>query len=424
MKKIYLLLLTCVVLTGVNAQRGRVSKVHLPKFETLHRLLLSGLPSSCDTLNVADSTWGGMGYYNVGTDNGGGFVTGTNGYGDLAKGQYYDASALTDNYLTKTWIAFAVAGINASKKIVPVNVYDCTGGNLGALLGTTNLTMQTIINDVADSQYTEVVFNPSIQLPASKQFLIGVDMSNLTWSQTEQDSLAIYSSQWNMASGAWEQVSQQFGGGWYPFPDDWDEDLGLYMIAFTSTNAVCGALPVHLTSFTAQAKGSDVLVNWQVTQELNMKEYDVERAGSNLQFVTAGTVVATNAQLDHAYSFTDAGAAATAGGLFYRLKQVNKDGSFTYSNIIKVNTNSGILTVGFANPVTNVVQLHINSPVVQKLQAGIYDLLGRKVATLNEQVLTAGDNFITMPTGNLPKGVYILNLSAGGTAYKYKIVTQ
>jgi hypothetical protein len=428
MRKFYLLLLACIVLTGINAQLHSFTVVPQKHLSSIKRSLTNGVQTGgggCDTLNlgVLSST---PGAYPLDPYYGPGILTGTNALGNLGNAQYFDASSLNDNYLSQAFFLFVAASTDNVAKVVPIDVYDGTGDVVGAKLGTTNLTMQTIINDVDGGFFSQAVFNPAIQLPASKQFFVAVNYSNLTYTSKQYDTIALSSTDFNQGSGAWQNDNALYvtPSGWRSFVEDWTEDVGLFIFPLLSPSAVCGALPVHLTSFTAQSKGADVLVNWQVTQELNMSAYDVERAGSNLQFTTAGTVAATNAQLDHSYSFTDPGAASTAGGLFYRLKQVNKDGSFTYSNIVKVNTNSSALTVSFANPISSVVQLHINSPVSQKIQGGIYDLLGRKVATLNDQVLSTGDNTVTMPTGTLPKGVYILNLLAGGVQYKYKIVTQ
>lgn len=136
-------------------------------------------------------------------------------------------------------------------------------------------------------------------------------------------------------------------------------------------------------------------------------------------------MAATNSSLNHTYGYTDANAiSAASGDLFYRLKQVNADGNISYSNVIRVPVAGGILTAKVVNPFHNVIQVNVTSPIAQTLQAAVYDVQGRKVANLGSKLLGVGDNSISLPTGPLPKGIYILNLSAGTAVYTYKIINQ
>ncbi len=435
MKKIYLLLLVVTTFSCVNAQRKSNFTKFAPKAGRKLFMPQNALLGGCDTLNFpVPASWGERAIYVF--DNDGiidsGYLTGTNYYGDLQKAQYFDASSTSDAYISQALIGFGVAYSSTPTKVVPVNVYDggadSTSGP-GNLLGTANLTIATIAADVAANQYTLVVFNPAIPLPASKHFFVSVDLSNLSWSTTPTpvaDSLAVYSSIIDSAiGGAWELDQPGTTGSWADYPTDYGFSLGLYIHPLISANQTCASLPVHLLSFTAQQKDNSVLLNWKVTQEVNMKEYVVEKAEGNLSFGSTGTVAATNSQTDHAYSFTDANALASGSKLFYRLKQVDNDGKLTYSNIITLPVATGGLSLKVVNPFRNSVQLQINSPYAQKIQAAIYDLQGRKVTNGSEQTLVAGQNLITVPVGGLlAKGVYILNIYAGTTIYKYKILNQ
>jgi hypothetical protein len=429
MKKIYFLLFACFGITWVNAQinSGLAQKMQAKR---VRKPINNGLPAAgCDTLNLAVLNDSAVLYTLDGSGVGTGFFTGVNSLGNLGNAQFFDASALSDNYVNQAYIYFGVASSKTVTKAVPVDVFDGTGGSVGALLGTTTLTMGSIMSDVQGNYFSQVVFNPAIQLPASKLFFVGVDYSNLSNSPSQFDSLAIVTTLFGQATNAWEYDNDPsffYQNGWTSDYYDWGQYVGLYIFPLLSVTPICETtLPVQLTSFTAQTKGTDVLLNWQVAQELNMKEYNVERSSSNFQFTSVGTVAATNSALQHAYSFTDVGALnAVAGDIFYRLKQVNSDGSITYSNVIRVNVGNGTFSAKIVNPFSNTVQMHISSPVAQKMQAAIYDVQGRKVASLSPRDLSAGDNYIAMPTGQLPQGIYILNLTAGGTVYKYKILSR
>jgi len=433
MRKFYLLLSAFFVLTYANAQkRGNNFSPRVYKLKTRPGFPQNFIQGACDTLNLAASNaWGIANYvYDQAEPIDTGFFCGTNAYGDLAKAEYFDASSTTDNYVSKVYILFAVAYSTDTTKTVPVDVYDGTSGAPGALLGTTSTTIGSIENDVNNFVFTEIDFSPAIKLPASRQFFVSINLSNLSWSTKKSpvsDTLAVFSSDQDSttATGAWELDQPGTSSDWISFLNQYGGDLGLYIFPLIGADQTCSSLPVHLLSFTAQAKDKDVLLNWNVAQEINMKQYVVERADGNLNFSAVGTVAASNSQLNHAYSFTDPNALTLTGNkLYYRLKQVNSDGSFMYSNIINLAA-SGALSIKVVNPFKNTVQLQISSPYNQKLQAAIYDLQGRKVTAVSEQNLVAGQNLITLPINNtLAKGVYILNVYTGNTVYKYKILNQ
>ncbi len=425
MKKIYLLLSISILMLTVNAQKRNISKeIFKTKFNKLQTAENTTNAAGCDTLNYPVPADWDIAIYLVAEANGGGFVSGTNGYLDKQKAQYFDASATANTYLTSAWIGFGVANSADPSKIVPINVYDGTSGSPGALLGTANVTMGTIIDDVTNGLYTEVVFNPAISLPASKKFFVSADMSNLDWTDTPKDSLAVYTDTIGVGpGGAWEQWSDDT---WSSFLDSWGIDLALYIHPFISTNQTCSLLPVHLLSFNAQKKNKDILLTWTVAQELDMKQYEIEKAVGNLQFSSIGTVVATNSQLNHAYSYIDNNGMGAGDKIFYRLKQVNLDGTSSYSNIITFTEfTPAVINVKVINPFRNTIQIQVSSPAAQKLQASVYDLQGKRIVTTKEQVLVAGENAISIPlSSSLPKGMYILNLYVGKEIHKFKIFNQ
>ena len=141
----------------VNAQRNNAFKQYHQKFLTAgNKPIINGLQGGCDTISptfLSDSTV----IYLV--DNAvGGFATGTNGYGDLAKAQYFDVSSSNDNYLKEVYIYFAAASPSDFSKWVPIDVKDGTGHKVGGDLGTAYLTMDAVVNDVTNRKFSHVVF--------------------------------------------------------------------------------------------------------------------------------------------------------------------------------------------------------------------------------------------------------------------------
>ena len=101
--------------------------------------------------------------------------------------------------------------------------------------------------------------------------------------------------------------------------------------------AITAILPVTLTKFEGRSNGADNMLNWTVATETNTDYYQVERSSNAIDFIATGKTSATAASSSSKnYSFTDA--AALSGVNYYRLRIVDKDGSFSYSAVIKINS--------------------------------------------------------------------------------------
>lgn len=435
MKKFYLAFFLVFVVLLADAQKKFVPLPANPsaKFTNVKRgkpLTISPnfQASGCSAVDLpVPDSWGGTVAYvfDAAPPIDTGWVTGTSLYSFPAVAQYFDESSTTNNYIDAAFVGFGDAYSTLDSLPVPVNIYDGTSGKPGAIIGTTTLYMAGIESDVNNNYYSQARFNPAIAMPASKKFFVGVDLSNLDFYANPADSLAVYSSHQGAAGNGWvNYYSSKTKTTWASYTTLFGAGNGLALDIhpFISETAGCDLLPVNLVSFSAVAKGKDALLNWQVAQESNMKQYVIEKAGINQQFVPVGTVAATNTAVKHSYTFTDVNALNSGELLYYRLKQVDKDGKTGYSRVITLSPSAGETGIKVVNPFKNAVQLQVNSPYAQKLQGGIYDMLGRKVANAPDQVLSAGQNTVTIPAASLPKGMYILNVTVGKTTYKYKIL--
>lgn len=199
--------------------------------------------SGCDTVNYPVPDPWTIAYYVAGTNGNDGFVTGNNVYNDQEKAAYFDASSSANTFLTKVWIGFAVAnssGANLSK-IISIRIYDGTFGEPGATLGTATKSLSELHSDQGSNAYTEVVFPGAVSLPLSKKFFVSVDVSSLTWNQTDGfDSLAVYSNTANQSTAGsngfgWEKNN----GTWATIGQGWGVNLALIIHPFLSTNPTC-----------------------------------------------------------------------------------------------------------------------------------------------------------------------------------------
>ncbi len=221
-------------------------------------------------------------------------------------------------------------------------------------------------------------------------------------------------------------------GTWYSYLTDSSTNItsttvsvtlqpGEYYV-FTNVNLRSLALPVTWLSFTAQ-KGSNqtILLNWATSQEINNDHFDVERSIDGTNFLTIGSVQAGKPLSINNYTFTDANPAA--GINYYRLKQVDKDGQYTYSKTVAMTIDgSGKLWRVYPNPAGNNTALYANSNL-GKVELVLTDVSGKILYTSTLDAVITGQR-IDIPVQRLAKGVYMLKVNAGKASNTEKIVVE
>lgn len=123
-------------------------------------------------------------------------------------------------------------------------------------------------------------------------------------------------------------------------------------------NSINGILPVTITGINAQRNHDGVVVTWNVENELSMQSYQVEGSADGINFKPLSIVNALNSTGSHSYTYTDAGASKEIN--YYRVKALNRNNKFAYTNIAKVSAmGQDVAMVNvYPNPVTNkLVQL-------------------------------------------------------------------
>jgi len=164
-----------------------------------------------------------------------------------------------------------------------------------------------------------------------------------------------------------------------------------------------------------------------VENEQSMKQYELQRASSNLLFTTIQTIAANNSMSKHTYNAIDKYALiAHKGDVYYRLKQVNKDGSFTYSKVISANTaDNGIIINVRPNPFTGTLSMQINAEMPSAASFRIFDMQGRSMGIQKQINLAAGERSIEIPgTSSLRPGTYLVDVVSGDKHVRYKVVKQ
>ena len=172
-------------------------------------------------------------------------------------------------------------------------------------------------------------------------------------------------------------------------------------------------VPVELSAFTANVDNRNVVLNWTTESELNNQGFEIERKTAESQFVAIGHVQGNGTTTERKeYSFTDA--SVEAGQYFYRLKQVDYNGSFEYSNEVFAEVIAPpaefVLAQNYPNPFnpTTSIDFSLAEPTFVKL--AVYNLLGEVVEVLKNETLNAGSYNVTFDAASLPSGMYLYKI--------------
>jgi hypothetical protein len=175
-------------------------------------------------------------------------------------------------------------------------------------------------------------------------------------------------------------------------------------------------VPVELTSFTASVNGNNVKLLWETASELNNSGFSIERKYSNTEFMEVGFVPGFGTTTEpKSYSFTDNN--LRSGVYSYRLKQIDFDGTFTYSDEVEVEViapASFSLDQNYPNPFNPTTRISFSLAVDSKVSLKIFDVLGQEVASLVNQDLTQGVHTYDFNATGINSGVYFYKLEATG----------
>jgi uncharacterized protein YjdB len=185
-----------------------------------------------------------------------------------------------------------------------------------------------------------------------------------------------------------------------------------------------GTVPVTLLSFDAKKSGKKALITWTTTNEINNRFFQVERSNDGNEWKvieTAMPIPATNGLSQ--YQIMDR--APMAGVNYYRLKQVDMDGSYRYSPIKTINfsKNEIVPFVFYPNPVAENLKIQTNLTSPGKMKIQIFDAIGRNVKTWTSisatQLQLSG-----LDLSSLQPGVYELRIIQDASSYNSQFIKQ
>ncbi len=188
-----------------------------------------------------------------------------------------------------------------------------------------------------------------------------------------------------------------------------DADPASQAIAIGSISFSMSTLPLSFLDFNGHRQFNDVLLNWKTKQEINTASFDIERNNGN-SWETVGTIAASgNSSNISNYAFTDINPQGSV--LLYRLKQIDIDGNYKYSNIIRI-INGNIKTdiLSYPNPFMTQINVTISTLSDQKVVITFYDAGGKKVRAETKNIYTGSNSFSISNLDKLSKAVYYLEV--------------
>lgn len=178
-------------------------------------------------------------------------------------------------------------------------------------------------------------------------------------------------------------------------------------IYFRSANT----LPLTLTSFTGKTGNSGADLSWTTASEENFNGFEIQRRSDDSEFSKTAFIAGGKSN----YNFTDL--SPLNGNNYYRLKMIDNDGTFKYSEVVAVkytlSSNQVTLSV-YPNPVTDILNLSFNAETMSKALATLVDVQGRTVKAVSFEANT-GTNTATINVADVNSGSYFLNVTLNGS---------
>jgi hypothetical protein len=184
----------------------------------------------------------------------------------------------------------------------------------------------------------------------------------------------------------------------------------------TYSNVAQIVVPVELTSFKASLKDAGVLLEWVTATEINNMGFEIQRNLSDI-WETIGFVEGkgTTSEITNYHFFNDLSEFNYSAKLQYRLKQIDYNGAFSYSEIVEVEfiPENYSLSQNYPNPFNPTTTISFKLAKSTFVSLKVYNILGNEVLTLVNQVMPGGKHEINFDAVGVPSGVYLYTITAG-----------
>jgi hypothetical protein len=280
-----------------------------------------------------------------------------------------------------------------------MEVYFDVGGGARLLNGATvNFTWTA-----ATWQYAEVIIDLDLD---EAQFWFNGSQVGTTWSWSRNNTL-----QKRIAANDFYGPLQTTADECY-FDDYWFADEPW-------------VVPVELTSFIANVNNlGDVVLNWETATEANNQGFEIERRTETSEYRTVGFVEGYGTTTEpRSYVYTDR--TAENGINYYRLKQVDFNGTYEYSDEVEVDVTGPLtfdLAQNYPNPFNPSTSIKYSVPESGNIRLSVFNIVGEEVAVLVDGFSQAGSFEVTFDASNLSTGVYLYKLQSANSVQTKKMM--
>lgn len=251
------------------------------------------------------------------------------------------------------------------------------------------------------------------------QYTLAYDLSNV-YGIPSRDSL--YLMRRSDFNGSWVAIPSYVSGN-YLFSGSISGFSDFTLGSVSSVNP----LPVSWLSFSGKLSDRRTVdLAWSTASETGSSRFIVERSTDNQRFEEAGSVEAAgNSRTARSYTFRDVLRQPVENVIYYRLRQEDRDGSFSYSRTLTLGSRGveQILTVQVVNPYTGIPELITESQEEGSLQLTVMDLGGKPLGTENVALMPGIQRHGVAALEHLPAGIYLLQVSKDGISQgTYKVL--
>ncbi len=301
----------------------------------------------------------------------------------------------TFNWTTQSY-TFTVPA-NSSDKSINIHIKDNNNSRTyGVLLDDIELHPQT---DMAISGATSAVLNSTYNYSVSNSPSSGITYN---WSMgsdasTATSTSATPSTKWTSAGNKTMSVVIS--------------NSSCVVATLTKSISVTGVLPVTFTSFTGVIKDNKAALSWSTVNEVNNSYFIIERSINGRSFDSVGGIRA-GSNSANTYSFSENNSNATS---YYRLKQVDLNGTFIYSAFITLkNSGSSREMTIYPAQATTTIQYVVANEAQAAATVQVFNMAGQPVISQKE-VLSTGLNDRSLNVSDLATGTYIMKVQIPAT---------
>ena len=190
--------------------------------------------------------------------------------------------------------------------------------------------------------------------------------------------------------------------------DDWQIDYGVFIPNRVTIYGNNSAIPIELLSFNLTERNNKVTLSWQTASERNSNYFEIEHGVDGKNYFTLDQIKAQGTSYKvHDYSFTHN--YPVSGSNYYRLRKVDLDGHFTYSNVLSMRFGKEKISF-YPNPATKTIKFNEDVKSVV-----IYDIAGK-------EILRKENIEFTLDITTLKSGIYIIEINKG--EYRDKVIVK